>query len=70
MSHEFHRLVVEALGYVNRPTGSQGTQVNKTYRRQPLDDWRVEITIEFETQPTDGAKLSGFHGNKGVICQV
>ena len=70
LSHEFHRLVVEALGYVNRPTGSQGTQVNKTYRRQPLDDWRVEITIEFETQPTDGAKLSGFHGNKGVICQV
>lgn len=70
LSHEFHRLIVEALGYVNRPTGSQGVQVNKTHRRQPLDDWRVEITIEFETNPTDGAKLSGFHGNKGVICQV
>jgi hypothetical protein len=70
LSHEFHRLIFEALGYVNRPHGVKGEQVNKTHRRQPLDDWRVEITIEFETQPTDGAKLSGFHGNKGVICQV
>lgn len=70
LSHDFHRLIVEAIGYVNKPSGSQGVQVNKTYRRQPLDDWRVEITIEFETQPTDGAKLSGLHGNKGVICQV
>lgn len=70
LSHEFHRLIVEALGYVNRPSGAQGVQVNKTHRRQPLDDWRVEITIEFETNPTDGAKVSGFHGNKGVICQV
>ncbi|MND14837.1 DNA-directed RNA polymerase subunit beta [compost metagenome] len=69
LSPELHRLIVEALGYVNKPN-SQGQQVTKTYRRQPLDDWRVEITIEFDTQPTDGAKVSGGHGNKGVICQV
>lgn len=70
LNPDLHRLFVEAIGYVNRPTGAKGEQVNKTYRRQPLDDWRVEITIEFETNPTDGAKVSGFHGNKGVICQV
>lgn len=69
LSGELHELVFRSLGYVNKPN-AQGQQASKTHRRQPLDDWRVEITIEFDTHPTDGAKVTGGHGNKGVICQV
>lgn len=42
----------------------------RMYRRIPLDDWRVEITLEYPIDPTVTFKVTGCHGDKGVIVQV
>lgn len=64
---EFQRLVVEALSVTNEG-GSQ--KVSKLYRKAPLDDYRVEFTIEYNIVPGIGFKLTDLHGGKGVICQI
>lgn len=64
---ELQRLLVEALADQADP-GKQ--RVNKMYRRNPLDDYRVEIAFEYDVVPTVGFKLTGCHGDKGVICGV
>ena len=64
---EFHRLLVEALTYKPDQGKQKATQM---YQRQPLDDWRVEVTFEYDVIPTVGFKLTDFHGGKGVICDV
>lgn len=64
---EFHRLLVEAIGYTHDQTKSK---VAKTHRRSPLDDWRVEVHFEYDVIPNIGYKLTGMHGNKGVNCQI
>ena len=60
----FHRLVVESLAYLNNP-GSQKAQgkINYCYRRAPLDDYRVEITFEYDIRPNIGFKLTGCAGD-------
>lgn len=56
---ELHRMVVEALSVIDG-----GTQrIVKLYRQAPLDDWRLEFVIEYETVPTIGFKFTGLHGN-------
>ena len=64
---EFHRTLVEALIYCQEPGKNRATQM---YQRQPLDDWRVEVTFEYDVLPTTGFKLTDLHGGKGVVCDV
>lgn len=64
---EFHRLLIEALTYCQEPGKTRATHM---YQRQPLDDWRVEVTFEYDVVPTVGFKITDFHGGKGVICAV
>lgn len=62
-----HRLLVEAKA----DSGKSGDQrVTRTYKRAPLDDYHVEITFEYDMVPNVGFKLTGCHGDKGVICKV
>lgn len=73
ISHEFHRLVVEAysvLGPTKKREGESPERVTKMYKNVPLDDWRIEFVIEYDVTPTIGFKLTDTHGGKGVICQV
>lgn len=61
------RMVTEAIadqGIVGQD------RVQKIYRMQPLDEYRVEVTYEYDLVPTIGYKLTGCHGNKGVVCDV
>lgn len=67
VSYEFGRLIVEAYSIVG---DNDSQRVAKLYRKAPLDDYRIEFTIEYEITPTDGFKLTGCHGDKGVICKV
>lgn len=78
---EFHRMVVEAMSYVgfdNNPIVNSmrnkenltKRKVQKLYRRNEIDDWRVEISFEYTVRPTIGFKLTDLHGGKGVICEV
>lgn len=64
---ELQRLVVEALSVVNEDSKQR---VSKLYRKEPLDDYRVEITIEYDVIPGIGFKNTDIHGGKGIICQI
>lgn len=56
---DFHRLVVEALAAMSDPTENK---ISKSYRRTPVDDYRIEFVIEYETKPAVGFKLTDTHG--------
>ena len=67
ISRPFHRLLSEAIQYMLDPSRVRCTRI---VQRQPLDEWRADITVEYELEPTNAFKLTGTHGDKGVICQV
>jgi hypothetical protein len=70
ISKPLHALAVEACAILdNRANGSQERR-QLLHRKNPLDDWRVEFTIEYEIIPTEGFKITDCHGGKGVICKV
>lgn len=81
MKPEFHRLMVEAMAVLNEPIpktyqtreqreNKSQPRLNLMYRKAPIDNYRVEFTIEYEITPNDGFKLTDSHGCKGVICRV
>jgi hypothetical protein len=59
MTPELHRLIVEGLAVVNNDPAAR---LSKLYRKSPMDDYRVEFVIEYETEPTVGFKLTDLHG--------
>jgi hypothetical protein len=67
ISPKFQAMLREAKMYLPCPIRSKSTQM---YQLQPLDDWRVDLVYEYDFVPTVGSKLTGLHGDKGVICQV
>lgn len=67
IGNAFHQLVMQAL-ISNEDV--KGNRTSKQYKRAPIDDFRVEFIIEYETVPTIGFKLTGAFGNKGVICHI
>ena len=64
LTPEFHRLLVEAMADsgVSDSGSSPSGSVKRTYRRAPLDDWRVELTYEFDFVPCIGSKITDCHG--------
>ncbi len=48
----------------------QGNRISKTHRMVPLDDFRIEVTLEYDMVPTIGYKITGFAGDKGILCDV
>ena len=64
---EFQRLLREARFYTQEPGKLRATPM---VQRQPLDDWRVEITFEYEIAADVGFKLTDMHGGKGIVCAV
>lgn len=70
VSKPLDELAVQAYALLdNRANGSQDRRV-LLHRKNPLDDWRVEFTVEYEIIPTEGFKITDCHGGKGVICKV
>lgn len=67
ISPKFQSLLREARMYLPCDIRRKSTQM---YQLQPLDDWRVDLTYEYDFEPTIGSKVTGLHGDKGVICQV
>lgn len=67
LSREFHRLVVEALVYIN-PYHKGGRKL--CYRKVELDDWRITVTVRKEIRAGMGIKITCTHGGKGVIVKV
>lgn len=42
----------------------------RSYRNDPLDEWRVDITFEYKTEVAEGPKLSNYSASKGVSVAV
>lgn len=58
LSPEFHTLVTETYAVLD----DDKQRLNKTYRRTPLDIYRIEFVVKYEITPTIGFKLTGAHG--------
>lgn len=67
ISPRFHRLLVEAMAAT---ADSNKQRIVRTYRGAPIDEWRIEIVLAREVVPSIGYKLTGTHGDKGVIVDV
>ena len=64
---EFHRLIIEALSVLE---SKENTNVQKSHRQAPLDDWRIEFVIERLVKPNIGFKMTGQAAGKGVIVEI
>ena len=66
--HDFNNSIVKAMNIVesNKPN----SKIKKMYRKQPLDLYRIEFTVEYTLTPTTGYKFAGLHGDKGVVVKV
>ncbi|HWT39877.1 MAG TPA: hypothetical protein VN081_01195 [Dongiaceae bacterium] len=67
LTGRFHQMVAEAF-IMQEENGKQ--KIERMYKLKPLDDWRVEVTFEYDIEPTIASKITGCHGNKGVICDI
>lgn len=65
---EFDQLVTEAKIYL--PVPEKERKLNRMYRLETLDEWRVELTYEAIMEPAQGYKATDFHGGKGVNCKT
>lgn len=73
ITREFQRIIVNAMVNVDGEENELvkklklrdsrlKKKVKKTYRRKDIDDWRVEITFEYDLLPSIGFKVSECHG--------
>ena len=69
LSRELQRQLVNAIDKVPSEFRIEDN-ASRTYRATPLDDWSVEITYTYDYIPGIGSKITGLHGNKGVISDI
>lgn len=63
LTPEFHRLVIEAMSIVGvKPGNTEPNKIQKIFRKSPIDDYRIEFTIEYNIVPTIGFKQTDTHG--------
>lgn len=67
LGFELNQLIVEAQIFL--PV-KEGKKLTRSYRLEKLDEYRVELTYEFDEVPNIGSKCTDFHGGKGVICAI
>lgn len=66
-----HNEMFYAEGFLNETVNRRDKgSIKPTYRRTPLDDWRVEITFKYDIRPSVGSKITDCHGGKGVITAI
>ena len=68
LSPKLRTLITEAIGMVE--SDKPNTRLKKTFKKDELDLYRVEFTIEYEMSIGVKNKLSNFHGGKGTIIEV
>lgn len=59
---ELNRLIVEGMAILAEQNTRSVQKLNRIYRKAPVDDYRVEITVEYELRPTLGNKITCGHG--------
>lgn len=67
VSHELHRELVDIM---KNDTSKLSKSLIRTFRKDKLDDWRVEVKFSFPLVPGIGSKLTDMAGGKGVIVEI
>lgn len=60
----FSGLVTDAIEF----SGSSKVNSVKEYKKKPIDDYRIEVVIQYDVIPTYGFKITDTAGCKGVFC--
>ena len=75
LKKNFHRLIVEAYAILSEPIPKDPTKpstdqikqkLNKMYRKEQLDDYRIIFTIRYTITPTIGFKQTDSHGGRAT----
>ncbi len=64
------RLIVESKEMVNHPMKDSKQTLIKLYKQEPIDAWRVTVTVEYILTPERGFKFTCDNGGKGVVCKI
>lgn len=70
MSKKLAHLIILAKGKTNYTASKAKLPLTLTYKREPIDTWRIDFTIEYIMLPTRGSKITCMSGGKGVICRI
>jgi DNA-directed RNA polymerase beta subunit len=70
ISPKLHALVVESLAVTNHTPEGMRHNLNLLYRKDAINEYRVEFVVEHELTPNTGFKMSDTQGSKGVICKI
>lgn len=60
----FSGLITDAIEF----SGSSRVNSVKEYKKKPIDDYRIEVVIQYDVVPTYGFKITDTAGCKGVFC--
>lgn len=61
--NKLHRHIVDILCV-------EDDSIKNLYRKEVMNTWTVDVTVEYELTPGNGYKLAGVSGDKGIICNV
>ena len=64
---EFNQLVFEAQVYL---PDHDGKAVTRSHRLDRLDEWRVDLTYQYDIKPTTGFKFTDIHGSLEPVYSV
>lgn len=61
------RFIADCMIKVNAATTGK---TKLTYRKLPIDQHRIEVTVSSVVTPNVGFKLTDVHASKGVVCRI
>lgn len=63
---------INTVGVNNNNQGLRAdySKAVRSWRGVAIDEWRVVVTLEYEFKASIGSKITGRHGNKGVIVDI
>lgn len=74
MSKKFKLLIKQAYALSQElrqdRRGGEQERVQKIYRGSPMDDYTVELVIEYKSRPKVGYKITDCWGGKGVVVKI
>lgn len=62
LTPRFHNLLVSSLAITNRMSKNTPHVLNLLHKKEPVDEYRIEFTIEYVIVPTIGFKLTDLSG--------
>lgn len=69
LSEKLHNLLVTAHGITHRDR-DPNAKIGFMFKKEPIDSYRCEFTIEYEIQPWKGNKFTDICGGKGVCVDI